>query len=159
MKKELILVFLLGFLSSSFLFLILGSSELEIPRVTGLATLGEKEIPSDKISNEDIIILEDEIILKIPNATLLTYAATGSMEPFLGEGANGIRIVPEFESEIEVGDIISYRDFSGLIVHRVVEKGMDSKGVYFIAQGDNNVFSDGKIRFEDVEYITIGILY
>ncbi len=46
-----------------------------------------------------------------------------------------------------------------LIVHRVVDKGVDSDGVYFITKGDNNNYSDGKVRFEEIEYITIGILY
>ena len=71
----------------------------------------------------------------------------------------GIRIKPISVDDIKVGDIISYRSFENLIVHRVTAKGVDSKGIYFITKGDNSKFSDGKIRYEDIEYITIGILY
>jgi hypothetical protein len=46
-----------------------------------------------------------------------------------------------------------------LIIHRVVEKGVDFDGIYFIAKGDNNVVSDGKIRFEDIKYKTIGVIW
>lgn len=160
MNKKLILIFLLGFFSCALLFYVLGFSDLEVPFVTGFISFeNNAESPSDWVSNEDIIILEDKIILNIPHATLSNYASSGSMRPFLDKGANGIRIKPSNETQIEVGDIISYKSFGFLVVHRVVERGIDSKGVYFIPQGDSNVFQDGKIRFEDIEYVTIGIIY
>ncbi|MCK4996944.1 signal peptidase I [Candidatus Pacearchaeota archaeon] len=160
MVKSSILIFLLGFFSCVFLFYVLQYSSLEIPSVTGLASISSATIsPSDRISNDDIIILKDKIILNIPEATLSSYADTGSMKPFFDEGANGIRIKPTVAEEIKVGDIISYRSFGFLVVHRVTEKGQDNKGIYFMTKGDNNSFSDGKIRFKDIEYITIGILY
>jgi len=81
------------------------------------------------------------------------------MKPIFDKGAHGIRIVPQSAEEINVGDIISFRVGRSLIVHRVIEKGLDSKGVYFLTQGDNNLFSDGKIRFEDIEYVTVGIIW
>jgi len=81
------------------------------------------------------------------------------MKPLLDKGANGIRITPKNENEINVGDIVSYKFKDILVVHRVVEKGTDDKGIYFITQGDNNILSDGKIRFDDIEYVTIGIIW
>ena len=160
MKKKLVLMFLLGFLSCAFLFYTLEYSSLEVPSITGLVSLNNnQEAPGNRILDTDIIILKDKIILNIADTTLSSYADTGSMKPFFDEGANGIRIKPTTENEIEVGDIISYRIFGILVVHRVVEKGSDNKGVYFITKGDNNAFPDGKIRFKDIEYITIGILY
>jgi hypothetical protein len=159
MKKEM-LIFLLGFFSCAFMLYAFSYSSVEVPSITGFVPFRNNvEAPSDWVSDSDIIILKDKIILKIPEATLSSYADTGSMKPLFDEGANGIRIKPKSAEEIEVGDIISYRSFGFLVVHRVVEKGEDDKGTYFITQGDNNAFSDGKVRFEDIKYITIGIIY
>jgi hypothetical protein len=58
-----------------------------------------------------------------------------------------------------VGDIVSYRKGESLIVHRVIEKGVDEEGIYFVVKGDNNSISDGKIRFEEIEYITVGVIW
>ena len=157
MKKE-ILIFLFGFFSC--LFIVFSFSTLEVPRITGLNVVNVDEVsPSDWVSLENIIVLEDRIILKIENASVSSYASTGSMRPFFDNGANGIRIKPEGEGEINVGDIVSYRSFGQLVVHRVFYKGVDSGGVYFIVKGDNNDFPDKKIRFEDVEWVTVGVIY
>lgn len=160
MDLENVLVFLLGFFSCAFLFIGF-SSDLEIPFKTGLVVFDGEVLsaPSDWVSEEDIIILEDKIILRINGATLSNYADSGSMVPVLDKGANGIRIVPENSDDVEVGDIVSFRFGGLLVVHRVVEKGVDESGVYFIMKGDSNSISDGKIRFSDIEYVTIGIIY
>ena len=163
--------FVLGFLACA-LFFSIASSGLEVPFSTGLIVFDEKVVaPSDYISEEDIIVLEDRVILRVSGVTLSSYADSGSMVPVLDEGANGIRVVPESESDVEVGDIVSYRMASPLdsfghrtglgflVVHRVIEKGVDEDGVYFIVKGDNNLVGDGKIRFNEIEYITIGIIY
>jgi len=134
------------------------SSGLEVPFATGLESF-DAHSPSDWISDEDIIIFDDYIILRIANTTLSSYAPSGSMRPVLDRGANGIRVVPENSDQIKIGDIVSFRFGGNLIVHRVVEKGTDSEGIYFITQGDNNVYSDDKIRFEDIEYVTVGIIF
>ena len=125
--------------------------------LTGLVTL-ETSTPSDRISEENIFLYDNEIILKIPNATISNYADTGSMKPIFDKGASGIRIVPKGSSDIEVGDIVSFRYSGNLVVHRVIKKGVDKDGVYFITKGDSSLTKE-KIRFEDVEYITIGILW
>ena len=46
-----------------------------------------------------------------------------------------------------------------LIVHRVVEKGIDEQGVYFITKGDNNNIDDCKIRFKDIDTVLIAVIY
>ena len=171
MKLKNVLIFSLGFLTCFSLFYVFiyvnsnftYSNALkfggEVPFGTGLVGLDRSLAPSDRISEDDIIILRNRIVLEIPNATLSHYADSGSMNPLLDEGANGIRIVPENEESIDIGDIVSYRFGDILVVHRVIEKGIDSKGVYFVMQGDNNLMNDGKIRFKDIEYITVGIIY
>ncbi|MCH7850652.1 MAG: S26 family signal peptidase [Nanoarchaeota archaeon] len=159
MVVKYILSFLIGFFSCALLLTIfMIGSETEIPTITGFV-VASVSAPSDTINERDIIILDDMVILKIPNSTLSSYASTGSMNPLFDEGANGIRIVPEFESDIDVGDIVSYRSNGKLIVHRVIEKGFDEEGLYFIVKGDNNSLSDGKIRFDEIEYLTVGVIW
>ena len=130
---------------------------LEIP--SGVFQYSSESIPSDRISEQDIQILPDKIIINIEDTSISRYADTGSMIPTIDRGANGIRIVPKTEEDIGVGDIITFEQDSMLIVHRVVEIGEDSQGTYFITKGDNNAFSDGKIRFSQIRYLTIGVLY
>jgi len=115
--------------------------------------------PSDFISEDKITVYPDKVIIQIDNASLSSYAPTGSMRPLFDSGANGIRIIPKSPDNIHIGDIISFGRDSGLIVHRVVEKGTDEQGVYFITKGDNNQIQDGKVRFSEIRYLTVGVLY
>lgn len=157
MKLKYTLIFLAGLASGLFLFYIVQYSNFNFS-LAGF-TIKENTSPFSRINNDDILVYEDKIILKIPNITISNYADTGSMKPFLDENTNGIKIVPEKSQDIQVGDIISFRQSGKLIVHRVIEKGTDEKGVYFITRGDNNYLNEGKIRFEDIEYVTIGVLW
>ena len=54
---------------------------------------------------------------------------------------------------------MSFEKDNDLIIHRVTERGEDSDGIYFITQGDNSNITDGKIRFEDIKYVTIGVIW
>jgi len=158
MNYRYTLVFALGFLACAFLFYGFSYSNVEIPFATGLVS-SDVSSPNDWIVNDDIIIFDDYIVLKIANATLSNYADSGSMKPVLDKGANGIRVVPESSEDIEIGDIISYRFGNMLIVHRVVDKGVDDEGVYFVMKGDNNLIADEKVRFDQIEYVTVGVIY
>jgi hypothetical protein len=158
MKLEYTLVFLLGFLSCAFLFYGFGYSDVEVPFTTELVSF-DAVAPSDWVSSEDIVVFDDMVILRVANVTLSNYADSGSMRPVFDKGANGIRVVPKSEYDIEIGDIVSYRFDDILIVHRVVDKGVDEEGVYFMMQGDNNVISEGKIRFSDIEFVTVGVVW
>jgi len=152
------LAFGMGFIVCAMLFFLVNYSNLEAPFGTGFSILNEKA-PIDRISEENIIVFGDSILIRIPNATISSYAPTDSMLPLLDKGANGIRISPKSEEEIQIGDIVSFKMRGVLVVHRVVEKGTDEKGVYFVTRGDNNSFNDEKIRFSDIEYITIGVIW
>ena len=81
------------------------------------------------------------------------------MLPVLNENTNGIKVVPRSENEISAGDIVTFKQGDYLIVHRVIKKGQDSEGTYFVTKGDNTLFSDGKIRFKDILYKTIVLVY
>jgi len=149
-------IFAVGFLSAlAFNSYLMGSVESPF----GYSSSSEIKAPSDSIKESQISITKDKIIIDVANASLSAYAPTGSMVPLFNEGANGIRIVPQSEDEISVGDIVTYKKDSILIVHRVVQKGIDTEGTYFITQGDSNDYADEKIRFSDIKYKTIGILY
>jgi signal peptidase I len=138
---------------------------LESPFSEGFGFLNDysEKTPSDFIKEEDIKIEDNKLIISLTGASISRYAPTGSMIPVLDEKSNGIRIVPDSEKDIDIGDIVTFNqkvdEKEYLIVHRVIEKGEDEKGIYFITKGDNNSLNDGKIRFSDIKYVTIGILY
>jgi len=115
--------------------------------------------PSDKINQNNIEVYSDRIVIRLENASISKYAGTQSMIPVFDKGANGIRIIPESEKCVELGDIVTYESNGDLIVHRVIEIGEDEDGTYFVVKGDNNLFSDGKIRFSQIRYITVAIIY
>ncbi len=165
------IIFLLGFLSFSLLsyYSVYG---LENPFPAQISSLNlpfgflnfsmsnySKQAPHDFVQENQIEVYPDKIIININNASISKYAPTGSMKPVLDEYSNGIRIIPQSESEIHLGDIITFEENENLIVHRVVEIGEDFEGKYFITKGDNNSVADGKIRFKDIKYITIGIIW
>ena len=163
MKKLLLslivmLVFLTGFLSC---YALTGLSNkvyfFEKPFTFGL--INEREQPGNWIDNEKISVFPDKIVIYVRNAILSSFASTGSMLPVLGENANGIEIKPESAEQIKIGDIIAFKKDNMLIVHRVIDKGEDEQGSWFITKGDNSDEIDGKVYFTDVEYVTIGIVY
>ncbi|MFW5846723.1 MAG: signal peptidase I [Nanoarchaeota archaeon] len=126
--------------------------------ITGFV-ITEREISSKFITSDDIRIYEDKLVIDIPNISVSNYASSKSMLPIIDKNTKGIKIKPEFPEQINKGDIITFRKDNKNIVHRVIEKGYDEKGAYFITAGDNNNFNDGKIRFSEIKWITIGILY
>ena len=153
------MIFLIGFLSANLfgLYLVYG---FEIP--ASFDYLGfsfDNSAPFDFIKEKDIQVYNDKIIINIDGASIGRYAPTGSMKPVLDSSANGIRIKPQSEEDIHIGDIITFRQDNYLIIHRVIDIGTDNEGIYFITKGDNNDIIDGKIRFKDIEYITIGVIW
>jgi hypothetical protein len=153
---ERVLILLIGIIVGGLAFPIIGNGiSTEYP--FGLTL--EKDSPSDWVSEEEISVKNDVIVIRVENARLSRYADTNSMDPVLDKNSNGIEVMVENPNQIQVGDIISYERNGNLIVHRVIYIGSDEEGWYCVAKGDNNSSSDGKIRFEDIRYITIGIIY
>ena len=135
-------------------------NDVEMPLRIGEVSIVEPSVsPGDWIKEEQIAIYENAIVIDIEGASLSRYAATGSMKPVLDAESNGIRIVPENEEQVEVGDIVTFEKNGELIIHRIIEKGIDEQGTYFITKGDKNNVTDGKIRFKDIKYVTIAIIY
>ena len=133
-------------------------TQTQFPSATGVAP--DRASPQDWISQDQIQVLSDRVILDIPNAKWATFAPTRSMDPVLDEGAYGIQIVPQSPEQLEVGDIITY-DYNGRkIIHRIVQKGVDGQGYYFITKGDNNPQPDPEIvRWEQVERVLVAVVY
>lgn len=157
---KIMIIFLMGFLTANLIgFYYASGSEIPILKSFGFANSTDIQTPFDFIKENQIEVYDDRIIIRIENASLGNYAPTGSMRPVLDKDSNGIRIVPKSEMDIHVGDIISFKKNNELIIHRVIEKSIDEDGVYFITKGDNNNLNDGKIRFEQIKYMTIGIIW
>jgi len=161
------IIFLLGIIGGVFINFYFNNG-LEVPyfkNIMGDIGLGNfsfsnnSKAPLDFIHENQIEVYDDRVVIYIKDASLSNYASTGSMIPVLDKGSNGIRIEVESVDDIDVGDIVSFNKDGMLVVHRVIEKGKDKKGIYFITKGDNNNISDGKIRFEDMRYKTIGVIW
>ncbi|HLD33154.1 MAG TPA: hypothetical protein VJB66_00385 [Candidatus Nanoarchaeia archaeon] len=122
----------------------------------------ERYSPSDWIVREDIDVAANRVTVEIDEPVLTHFANTNSMDPVLDELSNGVEVKPEKAEDIHVGDVIAYFSYYSrqFIVHRVVKLGYDDEGWYAIARGDNQLYNDpGKIRWEQVEGVTVGLLY
>jgi hypothetical protein len=159
-NKKYAIIFLLGFFSCA-LFIYGFYLLSNFKTITGFAILSEeiKNSPPEKIPIEKIKINSEEVILKIPNARITKYANTQSMIPTIGENSKGIQIVPSSEEEIKIGTIISFKEEETITVHRVIEIGKDEYGTYYITKGDNSPVKDKRIRFSEIKYITIGVIW
>jgi len=129
----------------------------------------ETVAPFDRINEKDIIVYPDKVIINISNVRLIDYADTNSMIPTLDKGHNGLRIDVTNESDIHIGDIITYEireckkpeDVGlnvelqnnsnitkveicshDLIVHRVIKIENDENGTYYILKGDANAMDE-----------------
>ncbi len=154
-KRILVLSFVLFILSS---LAVISFSDKQIPA----SFFGGQEIysPGDWIKEEQIKVYKDRIILDIKNASWSGFTDTNSMDPFIDKESNAIEIMPQGPEAINVGDVISYQTSYGILIHRVIEKGKDSKGTYYTVKGDNNRFKDPfKIRFPQVKGVVVAVIY
>lgn len=155
-----IVVFGFGWITNDVVSLIEANFSEDKPLDFG--TNPERSSPSDWIKKEDIHVYDDRIIIDLNDGQWAVFTDTNSMDPVLDEDSNGIEIIPESPDQIQVGDIVSYKSkySAGTIIHRVIEKDVDEEGVYFIMKGDNNKDADpGKVRFEQIQRVLIGVLY
>ncbi len=131
--------------------------------VSGMLAGGHPGNANQKWINEERIdVNESAVTIRIPDASLGRFEDSGSMGPFIGKATNAILIKPKSESDIMVGDIIAYysEDADGLVSHRVIKVSSDSNGWHALAKGDSVPSPDpSKIRFGQVKYVVVGILY
>lgn len=154
MKKIFILIPLLAIL----IFSVVSLKEKQIP--ASFFNSPEISSPGNWVKENQIKVYSNKIIIELEKPTWASFTNTNSMDPFLDEASNAIEIKPESPDQINPGDIISYQTDFGIVIHRVIEKGKDKKGVYFFVKGDNNTFKDPfKVRFDDIEGVLVAIIY
>lgn len=125
-------------------------------------TVQAKENPRDRIPEKAIAVYGDRVILDVQDVQWATFTDTHSMEPVLFKGANALEITPKSADDIKVGDIVSYKSVyaDGNIIHRVVYKGTDEEGTYFVMKGDNLPSNDpGRVRFSQMQRVVVAVVY
>ena len=116
--------------------------------------------PQNRIEEEQILVTSDNVVINVKNLRWAKFTDTNSMDPVIDSEANSLEVVPTDESEVHIGDIISYESVYGVLIHRVIDIKEDEKGIYYIVKGDNNETADPfKVRFADVTGIVVGVLY
>ena len=149
------------------LILILASAFYLIPFRTGfvIKDLNSKDfdsnpsVPNNWINESQIEIQKDKVIIHINNSQISEFGNTSSMLPLIGKATNGIVITPSSPEQINAGDIIAFAQDNSLVVHRVIEIGADNEGWYALTKGDNTQVNDGKIRFEQIRYVVVALVY
>ena len=134
----------------------------EIEKNTQNAVTMDLPSPSERISRGDILVLDDEVVLKVNNPQWAIFTDTNSMDPVIDDTSKAIEVVPKSADDIKVGDIVAYKSKykDGIIAHRIVETGYDALGWYARIKGDNNNYIDpGKIRFDQIERVVVAIIY
>lgn len=82
---------------------------------------------------------------------------SGSMEPSLEIG--DIVVVKEFpKEELQVGDVISFRNGQSIITHRITNVVKSKNGkISFETKGDNNNIKDkNNVKYDDIEGKMVG---
>ncbi len=133
-----------------------------LEKVNNFLTLSSSEImsPNDHITEEQIRVYDDRVVLDVDDPVWSSFTDTNSMDPLLDAGANGIEIKPVSEDDVHIGDVISYKSGNGVVIHRVIGIEDDEQGVYYIVKGDNNPIPDKeKVRFSDVQGILVAVVY
>lgn len=117
--------------------------------------------PSLTIKEEQILVYEDMTIINQSDLVWFSVEDTNSMLPTIDMGAFALGIDVENESQVNIGDIITYNSDDGeYIIHRVINISDDMNGTYYTLKGDNNIFVDNdRVRLEDIVYKVVGVIY
>lgn len=118
----------------------------------------ERFSPYDRITEGNLDLFLDKLVINFPGIQLAHYSDTNSMDPLIDEHSIGLEIIPEAEEDIHIGDVVAYQSGKDLIVHRVISISKDEEGWCAVLKGDNSEEYE-KIRFEQVRYLLIGVLY
>lgn len=122
--------------------------------------------PGDAISERDISI--DHSIITITNKDKRDFDMYSidqydgdSMLPLSNKHTNVVGIQPLYPSEIDVGDIIVFRDDDNkYIMHRVVSRIFSGNESYFKTQGDNNLSPDYKlVKMDNIAIKVVMVIY
>lgn len=78
-----------------------------------------------------------------------------SMLPTIYAGSTSICIKDFTKEELQVNSIIVFKRSGGYVSHRIV----DIQNGSYITKGDNNIVTDGYVKYEDVHCLVGGIIY
>jgi len=144
---------------SSELLILEKEHELALERIRLLES-SSKHSPKNRISDSQITIANNRVIINIENPYTSTFSNTNSMLPLLSNTARAIQIIPISFEELLLGDVISYELNDRIVIHRIIELGFDEAGWYAITKGDNNIHVDpDKVRFEQVRRVLVAVIY
>ena len=152
LKITIFILFLIAFSITA-----ISVSDKQLPIVFGGKELNS---PSDWISEKQIKVYPNKIILDIQGASWAGFTDTNSMDPFIDKDSNVLQIKPSSAELIQVGDVISYKFENRIIIHRVILVSEDETGRYYIVKGDNNELQDPiKVRFNDITGVVVAVIY
>jgi len=154
----LLIIFISGWFSNDIYSLI---TDLNKEQPFSLSS-NEVKSPSDWVKEEQIKMSDSNVNLIIKNATWAKFTDTNSMDPVIDSESHALKLIPTSPKQLNPGDIISFKSskFNSVIIHRIVEKGKDNKGIYYITKGDNNKYPDSqKVRFSQITGVVVGIIY
>ncbi len=156
-------IFTLGWFSG-IVYTSVSTGNLEKPLSLGSLVTGniERFSPGDHILEKDIHVYHDRVIINLEDASWSAFTDTNSMDPLLDANSNGIEVKPKSAKELKKGDVIAFKTpyANGIIIHRIIDMGHDQLGWYAKTKGDNNPSVDpGKVRFEDITGVLVGIIY
>lgn len=124
----------------------------------------ERISPNDWVKREQIHYDFGKQLLTInklpPIVKIFSIADTNSMDGLLDIGHNVIATDEFDRNKLAIGDIVVYRVYTKLIVHRIVEIKEDKNGRIYRCRGDNNIVEDPYyLRDLNIKYLVLGVIY
>jgi len=116
---------------------------------------------TDRIDESQIQVFRDQVIIS-GEYSWASYSNTDSMLPLIDGHSNGLYVKIDSSTDLRIGDVISFRPegYSDLFVHRIVNIGVDEKGIWYQTKGDNAKFNDPfLVRRGDMVALLVGVLW
>ena len=155
-----VVVFIIGLAAAIALGALLGPA-FNSWQLSGCKPLGHLNI-------SEVFVAGDSSIVTLRTGALqrqIVYSNvqdTHSMQPVIGGNSTVIRFVPEGSSDIKLCDMVEFgtAEKAPWALHRIVEIGQDEEGTYYVTKGDNNnLVADRKVRFKDIHYVVLAVVY
>lgn len=135
-------------------FFLLGMLVVQLPVEAGerFARGNTQFVSSERVSLDSITVFPDKVIIDTPN---IRYArvASNSMAPAFTDKSKVFELPPSSPEDIQIGDVISFREGDMVIMHRVIEI---ADGQYR-TKGDANKEADKSlVSFDQIEGVVVG---
>lgn len=135
-------------------FFLLGMLVVQLPVEAGerFAKGNTEFSSSERVSLDAITVFPDKVIIDAPN---IRYArvASNSMSPAFTDKSKVFEMIPSSPEDIQIGDVISFREGDIVVMHRVIEI-VDGK---YRTKGDANKKADELlVSFDQIEGVVVG---